>query len=107
MQKNVKICARRRFIGLTAGAFGVTQLGSMLVAGPSFAQEQVDPAGPLASALNYVEDGAKSARAADSDRCSVCLQFTAEAADEWGPCNIFGGKLVKGEGWCTAYVPKG
>ena len=103
----MKICARRRFLGMSAGALGATQLGSMLVAGPALAQEQVDPGDPLAAALSYMHDGAESARAGDSDRCGVCLQFTAEEADEWGPCNIFGGKLVNGQGWCTAYVPKG
>ena len=107
MEKKVKTCARRKFLRLSAGALGATQLGAMLVAGPVLAQEQVDPSDPLASALSYVHDGAESARAADSDRCGVCLQFTADESADWGPCNIFAGKLVNGQGWCSAYVPKG
>ena len=107
MEKNSKTCARRRFLGMSAGALGATQLANLLVAGPALAQEEVDPADPLATALGYVHDGAESARVVDEDRCGVCLQFTAEETDEWGACNIFGGKLVNGQGWCTAYVPKG
>lgn len=107
MEKNIRACTRRRFLGLSASALAVTQLGSMLVAGPVLAQEQVDPSDPLASGLSYVHDGAQSARAADSDRCGVCLQFTADESAEWGPCNIFGGKHVNAQGWCSAYVPKG
>ena len=106
MEKTMKTCARRRFLGLSAGALGVTQLGSMLVAGPTLAQEQLDPADPLASALSYVHDGAQSARAADTDRCGVCLQFTSDDAASWGSCNTFQGKLVNGQGWCSAFVPK-
>ncbi len=26
-------------------------------------------------------------------------------ADGWGGCSIFQSKLVKGEGWCSAWTP--
>ena len=107
MQKNVRTRGRRRFIGISAGALGAAQLGSIFVAGPALAQEQVDPGDPLATGLSYVHDGADSARGADSDQCDVCLQYTGDQGADWGPCNIFGGKLVSGKGWCSAYIPKG
>ncbi len=107
MQQPLAPCARRRFLGLSVGALGVTQLGAMLVAAPAYAEERVDPADPLAAGLNYVHDGAQSARASEGDRCGNCLQFTADENAEWGPCNIFAGRLVHGQGWCAVYVPKG
>ena len=38
--------------------------------------------------------------------CSNCGLFQADAGEAgWGACSIFPGKLVNGEGWCSAYVP--
>lgn len=107
MAQNLKSCARRRFLAMSAGAAGVAQLGSLLVAGPAYAQEKVDPADPLAVGLGYVHDGDQSARTDANERCGNCLQFPADETVEWGPCNIFAGRLVHGQGWCAVYVPKG
>ncbi|MFW6093695.1 MAG: high-potential iron-sulfur protein [Pseudomonadota bacterium] len=38
--------------------------------------------------------------------CSNCSLFQPELGDDpWGGCQIFPGKLVNADGWCSAYVP--
>ncbi len=63
---------------------------------------------PIARALNYVHD-ARTVDAAKrlSDRfCNNCALYAGDADDEWAKCSIFPGKLVAGEGWCSAWAPK-
>jgi len=39
-------------------------------------------------------------------KCSNCQLYQAKAADATGPCAIFAGKLVAGNGWCSAWAKK-
>jgi hypothetical protein len=109
--------SRRRFLLVGAGAVVAVPLGSMVAALPAYAQEmdKVDPANPQAKALGYVHD----ASAVDTSKypkrageegakqfCHNCNLYTGKEGEEWGPCQIFPGKLVAADGWCNAWVPK-
>lgn len=63
---------------------------------------------PMAKALRYVEDAAtrSEGRVDESALCNNCLHYSSEAGAEYGPCALFQGKLVNGNGWCTAWVKK-
>lgn len=49
---------------------------------------------------------ARGEAAAANHYCKNCLLFQGKDGDEWGPCSIFGGKLVNANGWCATYAPK-
>jgi hypothetical protein len=66
---------------------------------------------PQAQALGYKHSAAdvdRSAfpRYAQGQLCSNCTLYQPQAGDEpWGGCQIFPGKLVNANGWCSAYIP--
>ena len=61
----------------------------------------LDPNDPTAKALGYVNDSAKP-----DQKCANCAQFTGQAADPRGGCNIFAGKSVAAGGWCSVWAKK-
>jgi hypothetical protein len=73
------------------------------------AAEKVSPNDPMAQSLKYVEDASKadpSVRGGNDRFCHNCMQYTGDPNAEYGPCNIFGGKLVSSKGWCMSWVKK-
>lgn len=91
--------------------------GQSAAQGQSGAQEQpgdvevLDEANAQAQALGYkhsVEDVDQSAypNYEDGQLCSNCNLYLPDMGDEeWGGCQLFPGKLVNANGWCSAYVP--
>lgn len=75
------------------------------------AAEMVTPDDPTAKALQYVEDATTANRmdkagvAAADQMCSSCALYQGDG--ETAPCTLFQNRIVKGAGWCTAWVPKG
>lgn len=75
------------------------------------AEEQVSESDPMAVALKYVHDASQAERAdkagvAGADQfCKNCMQIKADSG-EWRGCNLFPGKLVAENGWCSAWVKK-
>lgn len=72
----------------------------------------VSPDDPVASALGYTEDATKvdvhaSPNYQPGQKCANCLQNSGAPGASWGPCMVFGGRLVNENGWCRAYVKKG
>ncbi len=69
----------------------------------------LDASDPTAKAVGYRDD-AKSVDAKAypmykaGSVCSNCTQFHGTAGQSWGPCNVFAGKTVNANGWCTLYV---
>jgi hypothetical protein len=62
---------------------------------------------PIAVSLSYVGDATTStARTDETAVCSTCQLYTGEEGSETGPCSIFPGKLVQGNGWCSAWTKK-
>jgi hypothetical protein len=61
---------------------------------------------PAAKSLKYVHDATKSERPDDSQFCHNCQYFKGEGETGWGPCDIFPGKSVNAEGWCSTWAEK-
>jgi len=61
---------------------------------------------PTAKALKYVGDATKSERSDESQFCHNCRYFKGAADAPTAPCDLFGGKAVKGGGWCSAWMKK-
>ena len=100
--------ARRQFIQLSA----VAAAGYFVRPGTAPAQEmeKLDPASQQAAALNYTHDAstvdpANRPQPAEDQRCANCALVQGEEG-EWRGCQIFPGKLVNENGWCSVWAPK-
>ncbi len=96
----------RRMFMLTAITAGAT-FGTA-----ARAQAKLDDKDPQAVALGYVADSAKAdgkkyPQHAAAQLCSNCALYQGKPADAAGACPLFGGKLVAGKGWCSAWAKKG
>jgi hypothetical protein len=110
MADNQTDSSRRRFLrGAVAGVIAAPvagMLGSRAVEAAD--KPKLSPSDPQAKALNYVHDAAEASDNAafkEGANCGNCAQWTGGDA-EWGGCNIFPGKVVAREGWCTAWAPQ-
>lgn len=99
--------SRRRFVQ-SAGAVAFGAAG--LTVGRANADDlaKVDENGPMAKALNYVHDArtVDAAKRASGRYCNNCALYAGGSDDAWAECSIFPGKVVAGEGWCSAWAPK-
>ena len=102
--------ARRKFLQLSA----VAVAGAMAYPGQrTYAQDMPKLAedDPLAKAMKYTHDAStvdpatRANPAADQD-CANCALIQGNDGDEWRPCQIFPGKLVAANGWCSVWAPK-
>ena len=102
--------ARRKFIQLSA----VAAAGCFVRPGTD-AQAQDLPKltedDPMAVALKYTHDAstvdaASRPQPAAEQTCANCAQLVGTEGDAWRPCNIFVGKVVNSNGWCSVWVPK-
>lgn len=99
---------RRRFVrGALTGVVAVPIAG-LLGARPAGAADmpKLDPNNAQAKALKYVHDAADAASNPafqEGANCANCVQWTG-GDSEWGGCNIFPGKAVNRNGWCTAWA---
>ena len=104
---------RRGFLrsGMVAG--GALALGAIPVR--LLAQDKVSEDDPTAQALGYKHEASdvdtaafpKRATEAGQDQyCYNCSLYAGSEGDEWAPCSIFQNRLVKGAGWCNAWVAK-
>ncbi len=85
-----------------------TQAGSQEASGGG-AMPRLSEDDPQAKSLAYVHNAedviaSDQLRYASGQECSNCQLYQGTANDEWAGCPLFAGKLVKGTGWCTAYV---
>ncbi|MFQ6004640.1 MAG: high-potential iron-sulfur protein [Woeseia sp.] len=102
--------ARRQFIRLSA----VAAAGCLVHPGSEAQAEdlpKITEDDPVAQALKYTHDAstvdpASRPQPAENQSCANCAQLTGNEGDEWRPCNIFVGKLVNSNGWCSVWVPK-
>lgn len=111
MSENRTDRGRRRFLrGAVAGVIAAPAAGLLATRGAAAAEQpKLDPSDPQASALNYVHDASEAADHSaykEGADCANCLHWTGGDA-EWGGCNIFRGKLVHRDGWCTAWAARG
>jgi hypothetical protein len=61
---------------------------------------------PTAKGLKYVADATKSARPDASQLCNNCRYYKGAASAAKAPCDLFPGKSVNGNGWCSAWMKK-
>lgn len=112
--KDVKRINRRNFLkmGMTAGgsALALSAIPITLVANDEVSEDE-----PLAQAMGYVKDASKvdttkfPKRAGEEGAkqfCHNCALYAGEADSETAPCSIFQNRLVRGAGWCNAWVAK-
>ena len=102
--------ARRKFIQLSA----VAVAGALASPGRrAYAQDmpQLSEDDTMAAAMKYTHDAstvdpATRANPAAEQNCSNCALIQGEEGEEWRPCQIFPGKLVNANGWCSVWAPK-
>ena len=105
---------RRKFLklGVAAGgsAIAMTAIPINLVASDEVAVDE-----PLAQAMGYVKDAAsvdtakfpkRAGEAGAKQFCNNCALYAGEVDAETAPCSIFQNRLVRGAGWCNAWVAK-
>jgi len=93
--------SRRRFLKFSlAGVIGVTLGGKALIK-PVQASDlpHLEEDDAQASALKYVHKSPYEDR-----NCASCVLLQGEKGDSWRPCQLFPGKLVSAEGWCSAWA---
>ena len=102
--------ARRKFIKLSA----VAAAGCFVQAGrPALADDMPKLAedDPMAAAMKYTHDAStvdpssRNNPAADQN-CANCALIQGDDGAAWRPCQIFPGKLVSANGWCSVWAPK-
>ena len=107
-------CLKRGLSSLVTLPLGFVAASTSVLAAENPAT-RVSESEPTAQALGYVHDAAqaditkfpKRAGASGAQQfCSNCNFFQADAQTEWGPCVMFGNKLVRGQGWCNGWVAK-
>lgn len=102
--------ARRKFIQLSA----VAAAGCFVQAGRQARAEDLphlSPDDPMAVAMKYTHDAASVDPAtrnnpAAEQHCANCALVQGNEGDSWRPCQIFPGKAVAADGWCSVWSPK-
>lgn len=106
----MKTIARRQFIQLSAAAAaGAVVLPGRKVRAQDMPKLTEDD--PMAQAMKYVNDAstvdaASRPNPAEKQYCGNCALVQGEDGQEWRPCQIFPGKLVNNNGWCSVWAPK-
>ena len=102
---------RRKFIQLSAVAAAgyLVQPGREARADdlPHLAEDDA-----MASAMKYTSDAstvdaASRNNPAADQTCANCALVQGSDGDAWRPCQIFPGKSVAADGWCSVWAPKG
>ncbi len=102
--------SRRRFIKIAVVGAATPLVGTRVAFSD---QVKVEESDAIAQQLAYVHDAASSTHPAFvegryCDNCALYVDAQKVEVDgeEWAPCGIFRGNLVKAKGWCSAWVPK-
>jgi hypothetical protein len=112
--KRENLINRRNFLKLSVKAGGsalaLSAIPMQLIAADEVAEDE-----PLAQAMGYrmdattVDTAKFPKRAGDAGAnqfCNNCALYAGGAEDATAPCSIFQNRLVKGAGWCNAWVAK-
>jgi hypothetical protein len=91
---------RRRALKIALGGMVAIPLANTLLRSPARAAEQVSMDDPLAKQLKYTDHSTVKGQV-----CNGCRYYGGGA--KMGPCQIFGGKLVAAQGWCSSWAPAG
>jgi hypothetical protein len=102
--------ARRQFLQLSA----VAAAGALIAPGREAHASDLPPLtedDPMAKAMKYTNDAStvdpstRNNPAADQN-CSNCALVQGEDGEAMRPCQIFPGKAVNANGWCSVWAPK-
>ena len=102
--------ARRKFIQLSAvAAAGVLVQPTRSARAEDMPKLSEDD--PMAMGMKYTHDSSTvdpstRANSAAEQHCSNCALAQGEPKDGWMQCQIFPGKLVNANGWCSVWAPK-
>ncbi len=104
---------RRRVLATAVAAVAAVPFANGLLARQGWAADlpHLSEDDPTASALKYRHDAAdaprskKSGVAAGDQYCHNC-RFIQGDSGQWRGCDIFPGKAVNADGWCTSWLPK-
>jgi len=101
--------SRRTFLKRTLALGGMAAVAAIPLR--IVAQEPVSEDDPMAKGMRYTHDASTvdpSTRAnpAADQNCANCALIQGNDGDEWRPCQIFPGKLVAANGWCSVWAPK-
>lgn len=101
--------SRRRLLRLAVAGAAALPLARLGLAGRASAQERLSEDDAQAQSLSYTHDASTVDHPAyrEGSTCANCQLYQGEPGSEWGPCPIFGGRLVNANGWCTAWVKAG
>jgi hypothetical protein len=97
---------RRTFVIHAAAACAAA--ASTLATAQAVKVEETDP---QAMAMGFRRDttkvdAAKYPSHTAQQRCAQCQMYMGKPDDAFGPCSLFGGKLVAPGGWCSVYTKK-
>lgn len=106
----LSMIARRKFIQLSA----VAAAGCFVQPGREVQAQELPHLGtddPMANAMKYTHDAstvdpASRANPAADQLCANCALVQGADGDAWRPCQIFPGKAVNANGWCSVWAPK-
>jgi len=99
--------ARRNFLKMSAAITAMVMTGGAASWLRAAELPHVTDSDATAKMLGYVEDATttKDARYKTGSQCANC-QLYAGNSTGYGPCQLFPGKSVSANGWCSAYMPK-
>ena len=102
---------RRQFMQLSAVAAAgcFAGAGREALADPDMPKVSEDD--PMAKGMRYTHDAstvdpATRANPAEDQTCANCALIQGDEGAQWRPCQIFPGKLVNNDGWCSVWAPK-
>ena len=104
--------ARRRFLKLATAGMAAAPFCAVRLARRAHAQEdRVEEDEELAQQLGYKHDASEVDPEEwpdyeEGEICANCQLYHGEEGAEWGPCDIFGGRLVNANGWCVSWLER-
>ena len=101
---------RRKFIQLSVAAAAGCVVSPIRT---TYASDlpQLSEDDPMAKSMKYTHDAstvdpASRTNPAADQKCANCALIQGDGDGSWLPCQIFPGKAVNANGWCSVWAPK-
>lgn len=106
-----RVVLKRGALGLAAAlaaSLGIRGRAQQAQQGQGQGQQKLQLSDPLAQALKYTEDASKASSDLRKPNafCHNCRFFQGKQQTGYGPCQVFQGKLVNAQGWCSSWTMK-
>jgi len=106
----MKSIARRKFVQMTVAAAAGCIAGQIR---PIYATDlpHLSEEDPMAKSMKYTHDAssvdpATRSNPAEVQTCANCALAQVNDGESWIPCQIFPGKVVNSNGWCSVWAPR-